>query len=77
MRKFVWRSDAAVIEIQPWNLRRYRLALVGPHIVGLGKLQGLHRFDVASERIVFVAEVGGDGALSEVHAGSHRSQNNR
>ena len=61
-----WRSDAAVIEIQPWNLRRYRLALVGPHIVGLGKLQGLHRFDVASERIVFVAEVGGDGALSGV-----------
>ena len=59
-----WRSDAAVIEIQPWNPRRYRLAFVGPHIIELGKLQGLHRLDVASERVVVVAEVGGDGALS-------------
>ena len=59
-----WRSDAAVIEIQPWNLRRYRMALVGPHIVELGRLQGLHRLDVASERVFVVAEVGGDGALS-------------
>ena len=59
-----WRSDAAIIEIQPWNLRRYRLALVGPHIVELGKLQGLHRLDVASERVVVVAEIGGDGALA-------------
>lgn len=59
-----WRSDAAVIEIQPWNLRRYRLALVGPHIIELGKVQDLRRLDVASERVVVVAEVGGDGGLS-------------
>ena len=59
-----WRSDAATIEIQPWNLRRYRLALVSPHIVELGKLQGLHRLDVASEHIVVVAEFDGDGAMA-------------
>jgi hypothetical protein len=59
-----WRSDAAIIEIQPWNLRRCRLAFVGPHVVELGQSEGLNRLDVASERVVFVAEVGGNGALS-------------
>ena len=59
-----WRSNAAIIEIQPWNTRRYRLSLVGPHSVELGRLRGLRELDVLSEQIIVVAEVGGDGAFS-------------
>ena len=59
-----WRSNAAIIEIQPWNTRRYRLSLVGPHSVKLGRLRGLRELEVESEQIIVVAEVGGDGAFS-------------
>ena len=59
-----WLSKSAIIEIQPWNTRRYRLSLIGPHSIKLGRLRGLRELDVVSEQIIVVAEVGGDGEFS-------------
>ena len=61
-RRVRWDLAAAILELQPWNLRRYRLAVFGPHRVDLGRSK--YSFAIASEHAVVVAELNGNGSLS-------------
>ncbi len=63
-RRVRWGWNAAILELQPWNLRRYRLAAFGPHRVDLGFPKESRQFAIDSEHAVVVAELNADSSLS-------------
>ncbi len=63
-RRIRWGWNAAILELQPWNLRRYRLAVFGPHRVDLGLPQDFRQFAIDAAHAVVVAELNGEGSLA-------------
>lgn len=59
-----WGWDAATLELRPWNLRRYRLAVFGPHNIEMGSPQDTREYAIASKHAVIVAELNSGGSLS-------------
>ena len=63
-RRVRWGWKTANLELQPWNLKRYRLAVIGPHRVDIGLQQESRQFVIDSAHAVVIAELHGDGSLS-------------
>jgi hypothetical protein len=60
-----WRGAKAVLEVQPWNWRRFRIEPTGLQTVAL-RVDGVWRqFEAEAARAVFIGGLGGNGALFE------------
>ncbi len=60
-----WRSEKAILEIQPWNVRRYRLALFGSHLIDLEFQNKTLRYSIISKRADLVSELSRNGWPSQ------------